>query len=130
MSGWLRTVVAVAAFLFPLAAAPAQVAPPPTNPSLIAHVRGVDDAAHARALGLDRFAVDVRLRGSVAETTITATFANPLSEILEGDFRLQLPPLHVRFRSYSRYNALCFCISSFLCQLLHTLQRSLPVFLP
>lgn len=36
MSGWLRTVVAVAAFLFPIAAAPAQVAPPPTNPSLIA----------------------------------------------------------------------------------------------
>ncbi|MFA5965975.1 MAG: VIT domain-containing protein [Sphingomonas sp.] len=92
MSGWLRNVVALAALLFPVAAAPAQVASPPANPSLIAHVRGIDDAAHARALGLDRFAIDVHLRGSVAETTVTATFANPLSEVLEGDFRLQLPP--------------------------------------
>ena len=66
-------------------------ASPAANPALIAHVRGMDDAAHARALGLERFALDVRVRGSVAETTITATFANPLSEVLEGDFRYQLP---------------------------------------
>jgi hypothetical protein len=91
MSGWSRTVVALAALLFPVIAA-AQLPAPPANPSLIAHVRGVDDAAHARALGLDTFKVEVRLRGSVAETSITATFANPLSEVLEGDFRLQLPP--------------------------------------
>jgi len=91
MSGWSRIVGVVALLLFPFSGAASAEETPAANPSLIAHVRGVDDAAHVRALGLDRFALDVRLRGSVAETTITATFANPLSDILEGDFRFQLP---------------------------------------
>jgi hypothetical protein len=88
MSGWSRIAVAMALLLSPVAAA-AQTSP--ANPSLTAQVRGIDDAAHARALGLDKFKVELRLRGSVAETSITATFANPLSETLEGDFRFQLP---------------------------------------
>ncbi|MDH7975620.1 VIT domain-containing protein [Sphingomonas sp. AR_OL41] len=89
MSGWSRIAVAMALLLSPVAGA-AQTSPT-NNPGLTAHVRGIDDAAHARALGLDAFKVEVRLRGSVAETSITATFANPLSEVLEGDFRFQLP---------------------------------------
>ncbi|WP_332801894.1 VIT domain-containing protein [Sphingomonas sp. RT2P30] len=79
----------MALLLSPVAGA-AQTSPT-NNPGLTAHVRGIDDAAHARALGLDTFKVEVRLRGSVAETSITATFANPSSETLEGDFRFQLP---------------------------------------
>lgn len=92
MSGWSRIIGVVALLLFSLAgAASAEESPATANPGLVAHARGVDDAAHVRALGLDRFALDVRLRGGVAETTVTATFANPLSEVLEGDFRFQLP---------------------------------------
>ena len=33
----------------------------------------------------------VRIRGSIAETTITARFANPGSDNLEGDFTLAMP---------------------------------------
>lgn len=69
----------------------AQSQPPAANPSLKASVNGVRDASHARALGLRRFDVSVEMRGAVAETTVTVAFANPLSETLEGDFRLALP---------------------------------------
>ncbi len=61
------------------------------NPSLRASVGGVRSAANERDLGLKRFDVAVTLRGAIAETTVTASFANPTSETLEGEFRLRLP---------------------------------------
>jgi tetratricopeptide (TPR) repeat protein len=84
---WLALWLAIAP-----GAALAQSQTAPLNPSLRASVNGVRDEAHARELGLRRFDVSIEIRGAVAQTTIEARFANPLSETLEGDFRLALPP--------------------------------------
>jgi vault protein inter-alpha-trypsin-like protein len=61
------------------------------SPSLSARVAGVDSEAAARKLSIDTLDVRVRIRGSIAETTITARFANPGSDNLEGDFTLAMP---------------------------------------
>ncbi|MEG3093205.1 VIT domain-containing protein [Sphingomonas sp. PB1R3] len=67
--------------------AAAQVA----NPVLTARANGIRDEAHARPLQLRRLDLSVEQRGGVVETTVTAAFANPEREQLEGDFRLTLP---------------------------------------
>ncbi|MEJ8630664.1 VIT domain-containing protein [Sphingomonas sp. I4] len=67
--------------------AAAQVA----NPVLTARANGIRDEAHARPLHLRRLDLSVEQRGGVVETTVTAAFANPEREQLEGDFRLTLP---------------------------------------
>ena len=61
------------------------------NPVLTAHAGGIRDAAHGRNLSLKQLDIAVEQRGSVVETTVTAAFANPEPEQLEGDFRLTLP---------------------------------------
>lgn len=61
------------------------------NPSLTALDRGVDDRGRERPLQLSRIETDVSIAGTLAETTITAAFANPGSEPVEGRFRLALP---------------------------------------
>jgi hypothetical protein len=78
--------------LAPTVAAQSPTAPVATaNPSLRASVGGVRSAANERELGLKRFDVMVAIRGAIAETTVTASFANPSSETLEGEFRMRLP---------------------------------------
>jgi len=64
---------------------------PAANPVLQAAASGIRDEAHSRNLGLKRFDVQVTVRGAVAETTIDADFANGSQDLLEGEFRLQLP---------------------------------------
>lgn len=61
------------------------------SPSLTARVQGIDSEAAARKLRIDTLDVSVRIRGSIAETIITARFGNPGREILEGDFTLAMP---------------------------------------
>ncbi|HEV7660095.1 MAG TPA: VIT domain-containing protein [Allosphingosinicella sp.] len=61
------------------------------SPSLSARVAGVDSEAAARKLQIETLDVRVRIRGSIAETIITARFANPGGDNLEGDFSLAMP---------------------------------------
>ncbi|MEA3011852.1 MAG: hypothetical protein QOD42_397 [Sphingomonadales bacterium] len=61
------------------------------SPSLSARVAGIDSEAAARKLRIETLDVRVRIGGSIAETTITARFANPGTDNLEGDFTLAMP---------------------------------------
>jgi hypothetical protein len=61
------------------------------SPGLSARVAGVDSEAAARKLQIETLDVRVRIRGSIAETIITARFANPGRDNLEGDFTLAMP---------------------------------------
>jgi Vault protein inter-alpha-trypsin domain len=61
------------------------------SPSLTARVAGIDSEAAARKLSIETLDVRVRIRGTIAETTITARFANPGRDNLEGDFTLAMP---------------------------------------
>ena len=61
------------------------------SPSLTARVAGVDSEAAARKLRIETLDVRVRIRGTIAETTITARFVNPGGDNLEGDFTLAMP---------------------------------------
>ncbi|MDQ0249433.1 hypothetical protein J2W22_001480 [Sphingomonas kyeonggiensis] len=69
----------------------AQTAPSKGSPSLTALANGIRDEAHARDIALSRLDIAVTLRGGIAETVVTAKFANGGKEPLEGDFRLALP---------------------------------------
>ncbi|MEQ1510207.1 MAG: VIT domain-containing protein, partial [Sphingopyxis sp.] len=83
----------VAALLATPAAAQQQQqnAPEPTL-VLSGNVRGVrSDATTSRALAIEVLDLKVRIRGRVAETTMTATFRNDSNDILEGDFRFDMP---------------------------------------
>jgi hypothetical protein len=69
-----------------------QIGPPPKgSPSLTALANGVRDPARVRDIALSRLDIAVTLRGGIAETVITAKFANSGKDVLEGDFRLALP---------------------------------------
>ena len=60
--------------------------------ALEAHVRGVrDDAMQSRALAIEVLDLKVRIRGSIAETEMTATFKNASNDVLEGDFHFDMP---------------------------------------
>ena len=64
------------------------------EPSLVltGNLRGVrSDATTGRYLSIEVLDVDVRIRGSVAETRMTATFRNDTDDVLEGDFRFDMP---------------------------------------
>lgn len=61
------------------------------SPSLTARVAGIDSEAAARKLRIETLDVRVRIRGTIAETTITARFVNPGGDNLEGDFTLAMP---------------------------------------
>lgn len=82
----IRWLMAGALALLPIAAQ-AQTA----NPSLTAHAGGVRSDEAVRKLNLQRLDTVVTVRGAVAETNVTAVFANPGNDILEGDFRFMLP---------------------------------------
>ncbi|MDF7773614.1 VIT domain-containing protein, partial [Sphingomonas sp. AOB5] len=81
-----RWLAALALMVLPLAAQ-AQTA----NPSLTAHAGGVRSDEAVRKITLQRLDTVVNVRGAVAETSVTAVFANPGNDILEGDFRFMLP---------------------------------------
>jgi hypothetical protein len=61
------------------------------SPSLSARVAGIDSEAGARKLRIETLDVRVRIRGTIAETVITARFVNPGRDNLEGDFTLAMP---------------------------------------
>lgn len=76
-----------ASFLSPASAA-AQMA----SPALTARIQGVNsEEAQSRKLRIATLDIEVQVHGIVAETTITARFANAGPAILEGDFRLMMP---------------------------------------
>jgi hypothetical protein len=105
MFAFTRALKALCPFLLLILAAgpvPAQQADEPqparrvvaeafSTPSLTARAAGVNSAAAERKLQLDLLEIRVRSRGTIAETTVTARFANPGHEQLEGDFRLAMP---------------------------------------
>ncbi|NYT40823.1 hypothetical protein HZY97_08655 [Sphingomonas sp. R-74633] len=78
--------------LAPVAVAAQPAGPPPKgSPSLTALANGVRDPAHIRDIALSRLDIAITLRGGIAETVVTAKFANNGKDPLEGDFRLALP---------------------------------------
>jgi Ca-activated chloride channel homolog len=95
-------VVALILLLSPLAGAQgkrSQITPPPElvipepppvqvtrPPSLV-----VDDAGNPVPMLVDAVDVDVTIRGLLAETTMTMTFRNPHSRVLEGELLFPLP---------------------------------------
>lgn len=64
---------------------------PHGSPSLTALANGVRSEKHVRDIVLEKLDIAVELRGGIAETIVTARFANKGSEVLEADFRLVLP---------------------------------------
>jgi hypothetical protein len=59
---------------------------------LLAHERGIDDPSRqSKALRLESLGLQVELAGALSETTLTARFANPSDDTLEGDFTFELP---------------------------------------
>ena len=60
------------------------------GPSLIAYADGVHSEANKRDLGISSLDIDVDVRGDIAETTVTVAFENPSSNILEGQFALNM----------------------------------------
>ncbi|MFM6854355.1 MAG: VIT domain-containing protein, partial [Sphingopyxis sp.] len=69
--------------------APATQAP---TLALSGHVRGVrSDAMASQDLAIEVLDLKVRIRGGVAETTMTATFRNTGQQQLEGDFLFDMP---------------------------------------
>ena len=68
-----------------------QAQPAPTL-VLTGNVRGVrSDATTSRQLAIEVLDVQVRIRGSIAETRMTATFRNGSNDVLEGDFAFDMP---------------------------------------
>lgn len=65
-----------------------------TEPTLVlsGNVRGVrSDATTSHALAIEILDIKVRIRGTIAETVMTATFRNDGNDVLEGDFRFDMP---------------------------------------
>ncbi len=61
------------------------------QPPATVRANGIRAEAHARPLQMRRLNLSVEQRGAVVEATVTAAFANPKREQLEGDFRLTCP---------------------------------------
>src|SRR5262245_31262995 len=87
-SAFLRlTTVAAAALLL----TPAALAAVTDGPSLTAYRDGIHSDATKREMTVSVLDVSVKVRGDVAETTVTATFSNPTNDMLEGQFTLNMP---------------------------------------
>ncbi len=62
------------------------------NPQLLAYEQGIDDPeSESEALRLADLALDFDVVGALADVTLTARFANPSDETLEGLFSFELP---------------------------------------
>jgi hypothetical protein len=62
------------------------------GPTLTAFRQGVNDAKDRRDLAISVLDIDVTVRGSIAETVVSATFTNPGTDILEGRFVMDMAP--------------------------------------
>ncbi|MEQ1726516.1 MAG: VIT domain-containing protein, partial [Sphingopyxis sp.] len=94
MSAALYGMALPAAALMAMPAAAQQQQQSTAEPTLVlsGNVRGVrSDATTSRALAIEVLDLKVRIRGRVAETTMTATFRNDSNDVLEGDFRFDMP---------------------------------------
>jgi tetratricopeptide (TPR) repeat protein len=87
MRQWLIALVLSLTLAIPSSAQVEQRA----NPGLTALVQGIDDRQNERPLNLSRLDADVSIAGTLAETSITASFTNPANQPVEGRFRLALP---------------------------------------
>ncbi|MDP3738329.1 MAG: VIT domain-containing protein [Hyphomonadaceae bacterium] len=61
------------------------------GPTLTAWSNGIRSDANKREIRVSSLDVSVEVRGDIAETTVTATFSNPTNDLLEGQFRLNMP---------------------------------------
>ncbi len=61
------------------------------GPSLVAYRDGIRTEASKREMNVSVLDVSVKVRGDIAETTVTATFTNPTNDTLEGRFALNMP---------------------------------------
>ena len=62
------------------------------NPQLLAYEQGIEDPeSESEALRLADLALDFDVVGALADVTLTARFANPSDETLEGLFTFELP---------------------------------------
>ncbi len=69
-----------------------QRAGPPPTLALTGNVRGVrSDATTGLHLAIEVLDLQVRIRGGIAETRMTATFRNTTDQVLEGDFAFDMP---------------------------------------
>ncbi|MBN1908832.1 MAG: DUF2135 domain-containing protein [Pirellulales bacterium] len=73
---------AVVAWLLLASAVSAQTVPPALM---------VKEGNVSKPLGLTKLATEVRIFGSVAETTTTMTFSNPMGRVMEGELYFPLP---------------------------------------
>lgn len=87
----VRWALGLLCLLAPVAASAQTASLPKGSPTLTALANGVRDPARVRDIQLSRLDIAVTLRGGIAETVVTAKFANSGKEPLEGDFRLALP---------------------------------------
>ncbi len=89
--GYMRLLTAMTAISLVLAVpGGALLAQERVSPELSARIDGVSDA-ESEALRLEQLNVSVVVHGSLAYTEMTAKFANPSNETLEGNFVLALP---------------------------------------
>jgi tetratricopeptide (TPR) repeat protein len=83
---------AVLLFLLFAFALPAAAWAQGASPSLTARIAGVNsEEAQSRKLRIETLDIRVRVHGTIAETIVTARFANEGQQILEGDFTLAMP---------------------------------------
>ena len=62
------------------------------NPELLGYEQGIEDPeSESQALKLSDLALDFDVVGALADVTLTARFANPTDEALEGRFNFELP---------------------------------------
>ncbi len=61
------------------------------GPTLVAYSNGIHTDAMKREVKVSSLDIKVNVRGDIAETVVTATFSNPTSELLEGEFALNMP---------------------------------------
>lgn len=61
-----------------------------TGPTLTAYANGIHSEASKREVSVSSLLVAVKVRGEIAETTVTATFSNPGNDLLEGQFALNM----------------------------------------
>jgi hypothetical protein len=83
-------IAAAASLCLPTAAHADKPKADATGPSLIAYSNGIHSDANKREMSVSALAIAVQVRGEIAETTITATFKNPTSELLEGQYALNM----------------------------------------
>ncbi len=92
LSIWFAALFAITASILSPASAADAPKEPRGNPTLTANIDGVNDATtKSNALQISVLDMAIVVRGSIAETTITAQFSNPTSRSLEGNFTLDMP---------------------------------------